>query len=85
MGIPNSLFTNGFTPPAPYCGLCPSPQACANFGGCRQNWHPQYPSANASRQHFDIDLPADAVREVQPMRALPAPLIEGDSDGGECD
>ena len=32
-----------------------------------------------------IDLPPDAVREVRAVPALPAPLIDGDSDGGECD
>ena len=40
---------------------------------------------STARQAYDVDLPADAVREMKPTRALPAPLIEGDSDGGECD
>ena len=45
---------------------------------------PDEPFAGA-REGYDIDLGPDAVREVKPMRALPSPIVEGDSDGGECD
>ncbi|MGN8190297.1 hypothetical protein ACTJLD_30370 [Burkholderia sp. 22088] len=59
------------------CSNCMTPIACQSVGICR--------SGLQMRERYDVDLPADAVREVQPTRALPAPLIEGDSDGGECD
>ncbi|HIH2621678.1 TPA: hypothetical protein ACYLIB_005632 [Burkholderia cenocepacia] len=45
---------------------------------------PEAPLAGAS-DRYDFDLPPDAVREVRAVPALPAPINEGDSDGGECD
>ncbi|MCA8323267.1 hypothetical protein [Burkholderia cepacia] len=38
-----------------------------------------------ARERYDIDLPADAVRELRAVVALQAPVNEADSDGGECD
>ncbi|MEZ7524025.1 hypothetical protein [Burkholderia vietnamiensis] len=58
----------------------------------------QNQNATGARERFDVDLPADAVREVRaapqltaydrPAKPLVAALlgfVEPDSEGGECD
>ncbi|WP_412021523.1 hypothetical protein [Burkholderia cepacia] len=78
------------------CSLCSNPTACQQRGYCAMQGgiglsqsqsyrNVQAASTSAARRNYDLDLPPDAVREVRPMLALAAPLIEGDSDGGECD
>lgn len=74
------------------CSMCTTPIACQQIGQCgfqtqsaRNLQAAMYRACHAQRASYDVDLPADAVREVKPTRALPAPLIEGDGDGGECD
>ncbi|MDN7558201.1 hypothetical protein [Burkholderia orbicola] len=98
MGIEDLLFggTMGFNAGKPrasvrldgtYCE-CLGPETCQQRGYCvMQRGLDALDSLakTAPRHRYDIDLAPDAVREVKPMLSLPAPLIEGDSDGGECD
>ncbi len=99
LGILSDIFGGaGYPMSALRCGpcvRCTTPVACVQVNTCAFQAQAQMAAyfqashmnatCQARSMSYDVDLPPDAVREVQPTRALPAPLIEGDSDGGECD